>query len=356
MANKLSCSRCILSTDVPDITVEENGVCSVCHEHDKLWGNWDEIKVDRRKALEDVLNKIRRKKRPYDVLVPLSGGKDSIYILYLCCTQFNLKCLAVTWDNGFLSDHARQNIAKACGKLGVDHMYYGINEKLLMELYRLFFLKTGFFCPVCLSGMSVTLMRAQAAFDIPLRFSGTSRRTEEHVSPKFFIDGNMSFIENVLDGESIKKEAAVLLNPVGFFSSPQQIKLPDYVDWNYDDIYRTIKSELGWTSHTENAEHTDCKVDNIVNYIRYMKYPALIPDMLRFSKLVTAGQMSRKEAETKVAEIKKNIREPENFHWFLDTLKISEADFHKVIAEPLRHMKYLRERSRIWRRFQYLFK
>jgi hypothetical protein len=354
MINISGCSRCMLNNNVPGVEVRSDGICSVCHEHDSLWGNWNQIKIERRKILENILNKIRSKNRPYDVLVPVSGGKDSVYILYQCRTQFNLKCLAVTWNNGFLSDHARQNIANACDKLGVDHIYYGINKDLLMRLYRLFFLKTGFFCPVCLNGMGVAIMRAQAAFNIPISLTGTSRRTEEHVSPSFFLDANPSFIENVLDGESIKNDASILLEPAGLFSSPLQIKLPDYMDWNYNEIFKIIKSELGWKAHAEDAEHTDCKVDNIVNYIRYIKFPDLIPNMLRFSKLVTVAQMSKKEAELRVAESKANIREPENLQWFLNVLKITREDFEKVLSEPMRHMKYMGQRSRVWRRLKFM--
>jgi predicted PP-loop superfamily ATPase len=354
--NDFACSRCLLNTQVPGVTVSSNSVCSVCHEYDKLWGNWSEVKDERRKNLENILKKVRAKNRPYDVLVPISGGKDSIYVLYLCRSKYNLKCLAVTWDNGFLSDHARQNIAKACDELCVDHIYYGINKDLLMKLYRLFFIKTGFFCPVCLTGMSVAVMRAQTAFKIPLRISGTSRRTEEHVSPLFFLQGDSSFMENVLEGETIKTDASILLEPLGLFSSPPRLKLPDYIDWNYDEIYKTIKSKLGWKSHEEMAEHTDCKVDNIVNYVRYMKFPTLVPDMLRFSKLVTAGQMSREEAEDRVSEIKAKMQEPENLDWFLKTLKITKEEFDNVLSEPLRHMKYMKQRSRVLRRLRYLIK
>lgn len=260
----------------------------------------------------------------------------------------------MTWDNGFLSDHARQNIANACEKLGVDHMYYGMNKNLLMKLYRLFFLKTGFFCPVCLKGMSVAVLRAQTAFNIPLHISGTSRRTEEHVSSLFFLQDNPSFTENVLDGEPLKEEASILLEPVGLFSSPPSIRLPDYVDWNYEEIYKTIKSKLEWKAHTEDAEHTDCKVDEIVHYIRYIKYPSLIPEMLRFSKLVTAGQMSRKEALEKVAVNKEKLHEPKNLQWFLDILKITRDEFNAVTSEPLKHMKYMNQRSPVKRRLKYL--
>ncbi|MFX0135335.1 MAG: hypothetical protein ACFFDN_16945, partial [Candidatus Hodarchaeota archaeon] len=309
--------------------MDKGDICSVCKNYDHLWGNWEQEKNNRLSKLENIIDKIKKKRRLYDVLVPISGGKDSTYVLYLCRKRFDLKCLAVTWDNGFLSDHARINIKNACDLLGVDHMYFGLNKQLLMSLYKFFFQKTGFFCPVCMRGIGVTIGRAQIAFNIPLAIRGTSHRTEEHVSSEFFIDGNINFFENVLKGSSLEKKAQVLLTPIGLAFSPSSIKLPDYMEWNYEEVYKTITEELGWRAPKKDAEHADCKLENIVAHIRYKKFPILTPEMLRFSKLVTCGQMTRIEAEQKVAEKKNSIKEPYNMEWFLNSFGINRDDFIK---------------------------
>lgn len=349
-----SCSRCLLNTEVPGIKVDEEGICSACREYDRVRGDWDKYKKENVAKLEKILDNARKKKSIYDVVVPLSGGKDSTYVLYLCKKHFSLNCLAVTWDNGFLSEHARENIRNACELLGVDHMYYGINMKLLIRLYRFFFLKTGFFCPVCMRGIQVAISRAQLSFSVPLAVRGTSRRTEEHISHEFFIPGDLSFLENVLQDNPLKKEASALLYPVGILSSPPQIQLPNYIEWDYDEIYKTIKNELGWEAHSNDAEHADCKVADIVDYIRYKKFPVLIPEMLRFSKLVTAGQMTKEDAQRRVAENRSAIREPDNIVWFQNALGITGEEMDSVLAEPLCHMKYKRQRSRVWRRIHSL--
>lgn len=350
------CSRCLLSDDVPGVKIAASGVCSVCTEYDTSWGNWDAIKHSKAKELEGILAAAKKKNALYDVLVPLSGGKDSIYVLYLCKRVFNLRCLAVTWDNGFLSDHAKDNIRNACEELKVDHTYYGLNRNLLMRLYRYSLIKTGFFCPICLQGIGVAVTKTQAAFGIPLAVKGTARRTEEHVSPEYFVDSNISFIENLLKGTELEEEAKPLLRPAGIFSSPKAIQLPNYMDWNYDTIYKTIKTELNWQAHSEDAEHTDCNVDNIVNYLRYKKYNVLIPELLRVSKLVTVGQMTREEALRRVEDNKRLLKEPENMTYFLDSLNISRDEMEEVLADKLKHLKYLKENSRIVRRLENLKK
>jgi len=334
------CARCLLNDNIPGVTIPENSeTCSVCIDHDQTWSNWHE----RRTELERLFEAARRKRRDYDVLVPLSGGKDSTYVLYLCRKVFGLKCLAVTFDNGFLSEHAKQNITNACNRLNADHAYFSLGHEMIMKLYKVFFLRTGFFCPVCMLGMGIATFRLQEAFNIPLSLQGTSRRTEEHIDKQFFMDGNLNLVENVLKEEGLDSDLRVLLRPAGIFRSPAKIKLPDYLEWDYRKIYDTITSELEWSSPEKDAEHTDCIVEPVVQYLRYRKFPAITPELLRFSKLVTCGQMTKSEALKQVEEARQKLGgEPPVLQLFLDSLEITREDFEDVILDPLRHLKYLK--------------
>ena len=121
-----SCIRCLLSTDVPGVAIDTDGLCSVCKSYDKHMNSWNQEAS--LKQFERTLSKIKKKNKLYDVLVPLSGGKDSAYVLYQCRKNYNLRCLAITYDNGFLTDDARKNISTACKILGVDHFYFGLNR------------------------------------------------------------------------------------------------------------------------------------------------------------------------------------------------------------------------------------
>jgi hypothetical protein len=132
--------------------------------------------------------------------------------------------------------------------------------------------------------------------------------------------------------------------------------LPDYIDWNYEQIYKIITNELGWIAHTPEAEHADCEVDNVVHYTRQRKYPALIAEMLRLSKRVTCGQLDRKEANKRVAEKKSSIKEPSNLNFFLNALNITKEEMDGILSDPTKHMKYTKENSTIVRRLRTLKK
>jgi tRNA(Ile)-lysidine synthase TilS/MesJ len=55
--------------------------------------------------------------------VPLSGGKDSTYILHLAVNIYNLKAIAMTYDNGFMSELSLDNINNAVAITKVDHIF-----------------------------------------------------------------------------------------------------------------------------------------------------------------------------------------------------------------------------------------
>jgi hypothetical protein len=360
------CSRCLLNTGIPGVVVREGDQCSVCEDYDRQTDDLMANKEKKMAELEGIFEIIRKRKLLYDVVVPLSGGRDSTYVLYLCKKKYNLNCLAVTWENGFLAPHAKENIERACRILNVDHLYYGLGEEKIMRLYSYFFARTGLFCPVCMSGISAATARAQAAFNIPLAVTGTSKRTEEHTSPEYFMWDDRGFMKNVFESETIREDAEVLMDEkcLGFrVGTPgyryfwertvyrrkvySYLNLPDYMEWKYGDVYRSITDELDWSAHKKEAEHTDCVVDNVVHYFRYRKYPALIPELLRYSKLVTAGQMSRTEAEKKVEEIKSSMKEPANLDWFLETLQLSRKEMDHILSIPDRHMKYIQHPSQM---------
>ena len=77
------------------------------------------------KSLEE-LNKLvdpyRKNSSKLDVLVPFSGGRDSTYVLHVVKEELGLNPVAFTYDWGMVTDLARRNIARICGKLGIENI------------------------------------------------------------------------------------------------------------------------------------------------------------------------------------------------------------------------------------------
>jgi len=75
------CKRCILPESLPSVKLDKNGICNHCNTYDRLFSNWKDVKSQRKKEFEDLLEWAKRLNRNYDCLILLSGGKDSTYAL-----------------------------------------------------------------------------------------------------------------------------------------------------------------------------------------------------------------------------------------------------------------------------------
>jgi len=124
------CKKCILTDAYPGLTFNDEGICSMCSSN-HVFEPYGENKLLR------ILEEVKAKKRgEYDALVPLSGGKDSMYILYLAVKVYKLKVLTMTCDNGFVSQLAIDNMKSATDKMGVKHIVCKTYENCEKRLVR----------------------------------------------------------------------------------------------------------------------------------------------------------------------------------------------------------------------------
>jgi len=123
------CSRCVLPETVPFLDFDENGVCSDCRAHQPRT-------YLGAAALQDAVRPFRRTDGRGDVLVPLSGGRDSCYSLHYIKNVLGLNPLAYTYDWGMVTDLARRNQSRMCSKLGVEHIWVSANIALKRENIR----------------------------------------------------------------------------------------------------------------------------------------------------------------------------------------------------------------------------
>lgn len=111
------CTKCILPETFPFIEFDENGVCNYCRSHHPI-----NKSVKGKDELEKVLNQFRKSNGEPDCFVAISGGRDSCYGLHYVKNVLHMTPLAYTYDWGLVTDLARRNISRMCGKLGVEHI------------------------------------------------------------------------------------------------------------------------------------------------------------------------------------------------------------------------------------------
>lgn len=110
------CKKCLLPSSFPYIKFDQEGICNYCK-------NFKKNKV---KGL-DELKKILFSNNKAKVLVGLSGGRDSSYLLHICKKVLNVEVVAFSYDWGLLTDLARRNQSRMCSKLNVEHIIVSAN-------------------------------------------------------------------------------------------------------------------------------------------------------------------------------------------------------------------------------------
>ena len=86
------CKRCIIPDTRPNIQIDDSGICNACHAHKSRPSiDW----TSRETCFRAVVQNAKDRSRGYDCLIPVSGGKDSIWQV-MKCLDYGLTPLAVT--------------------------------------------------------------------------------------------------------------------------------------------------------------------------------------------------------------------------------------------------------------------
>jgi N-acetyl sugar amidotransferase len=100
------CTRCIYPDTRPDSHFDSDGVCSGCRSFDERASiDW----AARAAHIEALIAAAKKRQAPYDVVVPVSGGKDSTYQV-LRMVELGAKVLAVNGATDMLSAIGRRNL------------------------------------------------------------------------------------------------------------------------------------------------------------------------------------------------------------------------------------------------------
>ena len=114
--NLLRCTKCVLPETFPFIKFDEKGICNYCHNYKP------KNKPKSLDELHKLVEPFKKNNGEPDCIVPFSGGRDSTFTLHIVKEKLGMIPLAFTYDWGMVTDLARRNIARVCGKLGVENI------------------------------------------------------------------------------------------------------------------------------------------------------------------------------------------------------------------------------------------
>ena len=333
------CGTCILPDSLPGIRLDDHGVCNYCRDFNSRESqNPLPTAEKRQEQLLRLVAKHLKRGREYDCLVPVSGGKDSMLVLYAACHLLHLKVLAYNFDNGFQSAAARDNIQRAVKILGVDLITYKPNEKQLYKLIKLFLTRAGEFCTPCNLIIQAAAYRIAGQNRIPLILAGGSNRVFggiRGVSASKYAD--RAYYKNVLKGEVDFKEVErfVVENPWKrairrfLHTGPALVDVLDYIYPGLQQTRALLEKELGWRPTSDELEHGDCVLNPLKDYLQNRKW-GYSEVTQSYSSLVRTKQLTREEA-LHDAEAEETREPPAILEQFLARIEMSRQDFDRTI-------------------------
>ncbi|MDH4222237.1 MAG: 7-cyano-7-deazaguanine synthase [candidate division Zixibacteria bacterium] len=305
------CKNCVLPETFPGISFNPDGVCNFCQEF-KGKEHLEKEKGKYKQRFEELLNKYKNSSS-YDVLMAYSGGKDSTYTLSLLKEKYNLKILALTFDNAFLSQQALCNIRQVVENLGVDHIFFKPDFSLLKEIFLtgtkedIFSRKTldraSTICTSCMAIVKFVTLKLALEKKIPFIAYGWSPG-QAPLSASIFKNNPpmLKQMQMVLKKPLYKivgeRISPYFLEENDFESKeifPYNISPLAFLEYDERKIFEKLK-KLGWNIPVDtDPNSTNCLLNSFANQIHRERF-GFHPYAFELAKLVREGYLKRDEA------------------------------------------------------------
>ncbi len=337
------CTRCIIDTTVPSVTFDEKGECNFCRLHDKMDRDYP-LNEEGRKKLDSILADIKRKgrRKKYDCVLGVSGGRDSIFTLYLTTQRLGLRPLAVHFNDGFGNPVAGENMVKAAKKLGFDLRTITSDWRESKDL-KIAFLKasTPDLEVATDIGIATALYGVAAKEGLKYVLFGQSFRTEG-ISPLSwnYLDGKyMKAVHQQFGTVPLRKwkptDPGFNLDLLeifyyAFWKGIKVIPILYYYPYVRREAEEVLKRELDWVY--PGAHYYDDLYQALMNYVFRKKFN-IDRRKFNYSALIRSGQMVREEALERVKQIYV-IEDPDVIRLCVKRLGLTKEEFEACLARP----------------------
>lgn len=314
------CNTCLYPETKPDIWFDENGKCSAClafdARKDKDWNYWE--------AQFKQLVAKNKKHAVYDMIVPVSGGKDSHYQI-IKMLELGYRPLAVNARTDDLTPIGRTNLDNIA-KLGVDLIEINVNNQIRKRIAK-YALETVGDISWCEHVLIFTVpFNISCQYGIPLIIYGENPQNEYGSGPRGteqvlelgyewlqeFGGLNGLRVDDIISaGLATKEQLYHYIMPDGYsldVTEPKALFLGQFYNWSGED-----NANLAYTYDFEfyhpgvegtggcNYENLDNYQTGIHDYFKYLKFGFGRATDLCCSSL-RRGLIARNHAKTTIME------------------------------------------------------
>src|SRR5687768_16244049 len=172
------CKRCLYPENHPlYITFDKEGICSGCRVHEeKDILDW----APRFQKLKDILLGYQSKSgNNYDCIVPVSGARDSYFIVHTLTKVYGLNPLLVTYNKHYNTRVGIRNFSYLKTIFDCDALTQTCDPEKLKRITRYTLEKMGSMYWHCLAGQTVFPVQIAVRLKIPLIVWGAHQGVDQ---------------------------------------------------------------------------------------------------------------------------------------------------------------------------------
>lgn len=359
------CKRCFYSSEHPlNLTFDSEGVCSGCRVHEeKDTLDWDARGQKLKKILDGYKNKSGNN---YDCIIPVSGARDSYFIVNTIKNVYGLNPLLVTYNKQYNTEVGIRNLAYLRIKFDCDIMTCTVSPVKVKKITRATLRKMGSMYWHCLAGQTVYPVQVAVKMKIPLIVWGAHQGVEQV--------GMFSHLDEVEMTRKYRKEhdlmgyeAEDLVDEFDGLTEEDLIQyfypdnielervgvrgiyLDNYIRWDSKAQHEDMIDRYGYESHPQERtfdtyNDVDCfHYSDLHDYIKYIKcgYGKVVDHATRELRL---KRITHAEG---VELIRTYVNKPpKTLDMFLEWIGMTRNGFDYVI-DQYRNSKFW-ERNDVW--------
>lgn len=333
------CIRCVMDTSDPDITFDENGCCNHCKSYFEKISKLTYQGEETDKKLQYLVEEIKEsgKKNPFDCVVGVSGGVDSIYTAYLS-KKLGLRPIAVHMDNGWNSELAVSNIEKILNKLDIELYTYVLDWEEFRSL-QLAFLKASVIEAETPTDIAIpaALHKVADKYGVKYIFSGGNYATEGILPRHWHYNAkDVRYLKAVY--KRFEKGQLHTFPTFGYqqemyykmIKGIRMIYLLNYVPYNKSDAIRILENELDWRSYG-GKHHESIYTKFVQSYLLPEKF-GIDYRKATYSTQICAGHITREDALKELQNPPYDIQSIESEKTYIcKKLEVSMDELEKIL-------------------------
>jgi N-acetyl sugar amidotransferase len=298
------CSRCVYpNVAATPLMFDEQGVCSGCRVHEQKNAiDWSR----RRRMLQELAGEYRSDSN-YDIVIPVSGGKDSYFQTHVAVKELGLKPLLVTYHGNNYLPEGEYNLMRMREVFDCDHIIVRPSTDTLIKMNRIGFKLQGDMNWHSHCGIFTVPIQVAQRYKVPLMMWGehgfadlggmygmddfvefTAKFRLEHALRGFdwhdFTDEGLDRLGRPELKEGLRAKDLLWaqypsddeIDDVGV----RGVYLGNFVPWDANDHVKTVIREYGWRPAAQPFERTyrtmsnldDMHENGIHDYLKFVKF------------------------------------------------------------------------------------